>query len=91
MNITTLQTGKIVIKNDEELLSKIEGQSLEGVDISDFRVSADDLAKLFNLAQSTRYTYVKEDGVENPQVIKTHDNVKRYKVLKAAYLEKFSK
>jgi hypothetical protein len=84
------QNGIFLIDGDEELLSNIEGQSLAGVDISDFAISADDLAKLFNLASSTRYTYVYENGVQNPQLIKTHDNIKRYAVLKDAFLAKFT-
>ncbi|MFD0827106.1 hypothetical protein ACT8ZR_15815 [Neobacillus sp. M.A.Huq-85] len=81
-----LETGTI-IDGDSELLSKIEGEDLSDVDISEFALSADDVANAYNLAKSTRYTYVYESGVQNPQLIKTHDNIKRYAVLKQAYLD----
>lgn len=68
--------GKIIIEGDEKLLAKIEGQSLAGIDVSEVRLSADNLAELFDVASRT------------PD---TPDNIKRYAVYKTKYLDKFSK
>jgi hypothetical protein len=70
------EKGVIVIEGDEKLLAKIEGQSLVGIDVSDIRLDADNLAEVFDLAVNTP---------NEP------NNTKRYAVLKQKYLEKFSK
>jgi hypothetical protein len=86
MQMLTRENGEIVITGDEVLLQKIEGESLDGVDISGFQLSADNLADLFNLAQTTYRNERSENGVD-----KFTDDIKRYAALKAAYLAKFSK
>lgn len=76
LEIYTNDKGVIVVEGDEKLLAKIEGQSLVGIDVSDVRLDADNLAELFDVADRT-------PGTPN--------NIKRYAVLKQKYLEKFSK
>jgi hypothetical protein len=79
-NLQIINTEKgIVIHGDEALLSKIEGQDLTGVDISDLRVDDQTLGELYNLAIHCRFTYVNNHFGE---LVTTHDNIKRYKALK---------
>lgn len=73
MRMYQTEDGKIFIKGDEVVLAKLEGQSLAGVDVSDLRVDADNLAKL----------YVKAQGSADIM------NTKRYAVMKQKYLETF--
>lgn len=74
MRINHLENGTIVIDRDEAVLAKLEGQSLDGVDVSDLRINADNLAKL----------YVK--ALPSAEIM----DAKRYAVMKQKYLETFS-
>lgn len=74
MRMYQTEDGKIVIDGDEAVLAKLKGQSLEGVDVSDLRINADNLAKL----------YVK--ALSSAEIM----DIKRYAVMKQKYLETFS-
>lgn len=90
MRMYQTEDGKIFIKGDEAQLAKIEGQSLEGVDISDLRVNADNLAKLYSIASASPTTEFYNTANGERVLTKTHDNIKRYAVMKQKYLETFS-
>jgi hypothetical protein len=91
MQMKKLGNGKIVIKGDEALLAKIEGQSLAGVDISDLRVNADTLAELYSIASAAPTTNFYSAASGTRVLIKTQDNIKRYAVMKQKYLDTFDK
>ena len=76
LEMRTTENGLIIIEGDEQLLAKIEGESLDGVDVSDVRLTADNLADLYQVAEVRK---------ELPY------HIKRYAVLKQKYLDKFSK
>jgi hypothetical protein len=86
MKMQVLDSGMVLIEGDTALLSKIEGQSLTGVDIADLPVDAQTLSELYNLANSTRLSYVYN---AHSEIVKTHDNIKRYKALKAEFLKQY--
>jgi hypothetical protein len=86
MKMQVLGSGKILIEGDEALLAKIEGQSLVGVDISDLQVDAQSLSEIYCLACSTRNSHVYN---VHSEVVKTHDNIKRYQVLKTEFLKQY--
>ena len=72
MKIRVLENGKRVIENDEHILSEIQGEDLSAVDVSDIRVTADNLSKLFDIADRTKdpndikgYAKLKEKFLEN--------------------------
>ncbi|WP_050180679.1 hypothetical protein [Domibacillus robiginosus] len=70
-----LYTGeKMIIDGDESLLAKIEGKSLEGIDITDIQVEADELARLFDIASATE----------------TVESIGRYAMVKEKYLTKYN-
>lgn len=72
MELIQLATRQIVIKGDEHLLAELEGEDLSAVDISDVRITADELAELFDIADRT----------------KNVKDIKRYAALKAGFIEK---
>jgi hypothetical protein len=82
--------GVTTIDQDELLLAKIEGENLSGIDISDLRIDADTLSKQYLMAESIPETVVR-DPAGNVIEVKKYHEVKRYAVLKAAYLDKVKK
>lgn len=72
MELIKLANGKQLIRDAEHLLAEIEGEDLSAVDISDVRVTADELAELFDIADRT----------------KNVKDIKRYAALKAGFIEK---
>ncbi|MEG9297021.1 hypothetical protein V6B33_11195 [Mangrovibacillus sp. Mu-81] len=81
LNIVKLENGKVVINGDEQFASQLEGADLSGVDVSEYRVTADDLQAAFVKASAQP---VKD--VDAGQV----DNVKKYGKLKQLYIDAFS-
>jgi hypothetical protein len=81
LNIVKLENGKVVINGDEQFASQLEGADLSGVDVSEYRVTADDLQEAFVKASAQP---VKDVGAG--QV----DNVKKYGKLKQLYIDAFS-
>ncbi|WP_019241354.1 MULTISPECIES: hypothetical protein [Bacillus] len=73
MNIYKTGEGKFVFKGDEALAEKLNGASYADTDISDLRVTADDLARLFAIAEKTG----------------TVGNIKRYFALKDKYIKTY--
>lgn len=90
MRINNLENGKIVIDGDAALLAEIEGQSLDGVDVSDLRVNADTLAQLYTIASAAPTTEFYSTASGNRVLTKTQDNIKRYAVMRQKFLETFS-
>ncbi|WHY93758.1 hypothetical protein QNK12_09975 [Neobacillus cucumis] len=70
-----LDTGKILIDGDTELLKKIEGEDLSNTGINDLQLDANTLSNQYLIATS------------HPDITEA----KRYAVLKQAFLSKFSK
>jgi hypothetical protein len=87
LKIVNLQTGKILIEGDAALLNKIQGQDLSSVNISDLQLDVQALMNQFNLAESNPGPVTVVDNVQSYGYLEA----KRYAVLKAAYLAKFSK
>ena len=77
-----LETG-ILIDGDEALLSKIEGEDLSSIDISDLKIDAQTLGEQYLIAESTPHTVGKDSE------IKKDYEAKRYAVLKSKYLEMY--
>ena len=76
MRLLQLETGKIVVDKDEVLLAKIQSDpSLAGIDVSDFRINAESLMKLYNAAEAQ----------------KTPASIKRYALMRQLFLATFSK
>jgi hypothetical protein len=81
LNIAKLENGKVVINGDERLAAQLEGADLSGVDVSEYRVTADDLQDAFVKASAQP---VKDAGASEV------DNVKKYGKLKKLYIDAFS-
>ncbi|MCM3786882.1 hypothetical protein M3221_00360 [Domibacillus indicus] len=75
MKIFHTENGQISITGDEDLLTKIEGENLEEVNIDGIRATADELAKLYEVAGAK----------------KTVEAIGKYKLLKQKYIAAFSK
>lgn len=67
MRIRVLENGKRIVENDGE----IKGEDLSSIDISNIRVTADNLAKLFDIADRT----------------KDQNDIKKYAKLKEKFLK----
>lgn len=76
MRIIFSENNELFIDQDEQVLSKVEGVNLDGVDISDLRVGLDSLAKLYNQTEAS-------DSKLNLEPFK------RYAAMKAAVVEMF--
>lgn len=74
MEMFKFENGVIGIKGDEAVLAKIENESLEGVDVSDLRIDAHNLAKLYTEAEFSADLL----------------DAKRYAKMKQLYIETFS-
>lgn len=81
MRINHLETGKIVIDQDDDVLAKVEGLNIDDVDVSDMRINAESLAKLYQKAKVT------DPRDEDEGFL---DAFKRYAKMKQLYLDTFS-
>jgi hypothetical protein len=91
MKLAILEDGKISIQGDEWLLEKLLDNDFSAVDISDYPINADSLYQLYNLASSCRVSEVYDNSTGLRVLVKTHDNIKRYAVMKQKYIEMYSR
>jgi hypothetical protein len=75
MRMFTTQNGAILIDEDKHVVERAQNEDLSNVDVSKYRLNAEELGKVFLDAQTR----------------KTVDAAKEYVVLKQKYLEKFSR
>jgi len=73
MRMYVTETGEHIIDQDEELLARIEGENLDGIDVSDLRIDSENVAQLYEIAS----------------IRKSLESIGRYTVLKQLYLDKF--
>ncbi|TYS88966.1 hypothetical protein [Rossellomorea aquimaris] len=69
------ETGKIVINGDEKVMESVQGEDLSAVDVSDYRLTADNLSILH------------DDAASQPDSLEA---AKLYAAMKQKYLETFS-
>jgi hypothetical protein len=74
MKMYNQENGVIVIEGDDKVIELVEGEDLSAVDISDYRLTSDNLADLYNVA-------IRRKDVES---------AKKYAALKEKYLNTFS-
>ncbi|MEH7237315.1 hypothetical protein [Bacillus sp. JJ1562] len=75
MNSFKSENGIVEIWGDEEVVARTENEDLSNVDVSEYRVDADVLARVY------------EDAVQRREDVEI---AKKYVVLKQKYIETFS-
>lgn len=74
MKLFNTEAGEIVITGDESLLTKVEGENLDGINVDGIHITVAELVKLFDISSAR----------------KTVESIGRYKFLKEKYFAAFS-